>query len=203
MGNSNWNTLFSAYPLTEANDAHEILEHDVATETTYRITRANFLSGVSGAMLGEVRMYAGATPPDGWLICNGSAVSRTTYSDLFALIGTTFGVGDGSTTFNLPDFQGRSPVGVGSGSGLSVRALADQGGDESHQLLEAELPSHSHQEKSNIAGSGAVGITTLSSANPTGYPRDVYTEAVGGDESHNTMHPFLCVNFIIYTGVIV
>ena len=71
------------------------------------------------AMAGIIQMFAGATPPSGWLICDGSAVSRTTYATLFAAIGTTWGTGDGSTTFNLPDLRGRAPIGAGTGSGLT------------------------------------------------------------------------------------
>ena len=63
---------------------------------------------------GVVVPFAGATAPDGYLLCYGQAVSRSTYSDLFAAIGTTYGAGDGSTTFNLPDLRGRLPVHQGS-----------------------------------------------------------------------------------------
>lgn len=63
---------------------------------------------------GVIEMYGGSSAPTGWLLCDGSAVSRTTYANLYAVIGTTFGVGDGSTTFNLPDFQGAFPRGVGT-----------------------------------------------------------------------------------------
>jgi microcystin-dependent protein len=96
---------------------------------------------------GSIQMFAASTPPTGWLLCDGSAVSRTTYARLFAAIGTTWGVGDGSSTFNLPDLQGRTPVGVGAGSGLTSRALADTGGAEAHTTTAAHThtgPSHTH-----------------------------------------------------------
>ena len=64
------------------------------------------------SMAGMIQMFAGSTAPTGWLLCNGSAVSRTDYAALFAVIGTTYGVGDGSTTFNLPDMRGEFPLGV-------------------------------------------------------------------------------------------
>lgn len=66
--------------------------------------------------IGVVSPFAGAAAPDGWLICNGAAVSRDTYEDLFDVIGTTYGAGDGATTFNLPDLRSRSPIGVGTGT---------------------------------------------------------------------------------------
>jgi microcystin-dependent protein len=95
--------------------------------------------------VGFMSLYAAsATPPVGWMICNGSTVSRTTYSALFALIGTSYGAGDGSTTFNLPDCRGRSVIGFGQGTGLTNRALGANGGEENHTLLTAELAGHNH-----------------------------------------------------------
>lgn len=88
---------------------------------------------------GVVITYAGSTAPEGWLLCDGSAVSRDTYATLFDVIGTTYGVGDGSTTFNVPDLSGRVVIGVSG-----THALASTGGEASHVLLETELPSHTH-----------------------------------------------------------
>lgn len=90
------------------------------------------------APVGTVQQFAGATitaDPDGvtrWHVCDGSALSRTTYSSLFAALSTTWGAGDGSTTFNIPDLRGRVPVGSGAGSGLTSRTLAQEGGAETH-----------------------------------------------------------------------
>ena len=67
--------------------------------------------GGSGAITGEGKLWFADSPPTGWLLCDGANVSRTTYADLFAVIGTTYGPGDGSTTFNVPDMSGRVPVG--------------------------------------------------------------------------------------------
>ncbi len=69
--------------------------------------------------IGSINAYGGSAAPSGWLLCDGSAVSRTTYTDLFAAIGTTFGTGDGSTTFNLPDMRGIFPRGAGTSGKLS------------------------------------------------------------------------------------
>jgi len=105
---------------------------------------------------GSLQMYAGAvtqsasagavttTAPTGWLLANGDIVSRTTYSALFTAIGTTYGVGDGLTTFALPDMRSRVPVGVGTGSGLTARTLGGTVGQENTTLLEANLPPHQH-----------------------------------------------------------
>ena len=89
--------------------------------------------------IGAVMPFAAAAAPGGYLLCNGSAVSRTLYADLFAVIGTTYGVGDGSTTFNLPDLRGRMILGV-SGS----HALASTAGSETVSIGVANLPPHTH-----------------------------------------------------------
>jgi microcystin-dependent protein len=88
---------------------------------------------------GIVIPFAGNVAPDGWLLCDGSAVSRDTYSDLFEAIGTVYGAGDGSTTFNVPDLSGRVVIGVSNS-----HALGSTGGEASHTLTEQELPAHSH-----------------------------------------------------------
>lgn len=83
--------------------------------------------------IGVVLPYAGSSAPTGFLLCDGSAVSRTTYSALFAIISTTFGVGDGSTTFNLPDMRSRMPIGVGSAGTFTSSFAAgavDTGSDQ-------------------------------------------------------------------------
>lgn len=76
---------------------------------------------------GFVAAWPGNTPPDGWLVCNGAAISRTTYADLFAAIGTTFGSGDGSTTFQLPDFQGDFLRGYLSGTSAAIGSRQAEG----------------------------------------------------------------------------
>jgi hypothetical protein len=71
-------------------------------------------------MPGIVKMYAASTPPTGYLLCDGSAVSRTTYADLFSVIGETWGAGDASTTFNVPDLVGAAPSGAGTSTGYTA-----------------------------------------------------------------------------------
>lgn len=84
-------------------------------------------------------MYAGSIPPSNFLLCDGSAVSRTTYYELFDVVGVTFGSGDGSSTFNLPNLCGKVVIGISQDD-----ALGSSGGEESHVLAVAELPQHSH-----------------------------------------------------------
>ena len=87
-----------------------------------------------------ISLFAGATPPAGYLVCDGSAVSRETYSALFAVIGTVYGAGDGSTTFNLPDLTGKVAIGYSTS-----HALGTTGGEETHVLTSGELGSHVHE----------------------------------------------------------
>lgn len=89
---------------------------------------------------GIIEPFAGSTVPAGYLLCDGTAVSRTVYATLYAVIGDTFGAGDGETTFNLPDLSGRVPLGVSMS-----HALGSTGGSETVTLIEAELPAHVHE----------------------------------------------------------
>lgn len=100
---------------------------------------------------GEIIAFAGATLPSGFLFCDGSAVSRTTYASLFAAIGTLWGAGDGTTTFNLPDLRGRTLAGAdnmnGSAAGrLTGYSLAVAGGEQTHTLDVNELANHGHSD---------------------------------------------------------
>lgn len=109
------------------------------------ITAASItLTGFNIIPPGCLMMYPSTTAPSGWLSCDGSAVSRTTYSALFAIIGTTYGPGNSSTTFNLPDMRGRTPIGTGTGTGLTGRNLGQTGGAETHTLTTSQMPSHTH-----------------------------------------------------------
>lgn len=104
-------------------------------------------------LAGVVLPFAGSVAPDGWMLCYGQAVSRTAYAHLFAVIGTTYGAGDGSTTFNLPDLRGRVPAGKDNMGGTAASRLASSvsgstlgavGGSETTVLTTAHMPAHSH-----------------------------------------------------------
>jgi len=155
--------------------------------------------------VGSITMYAGSSAPSGWLYCNGQAVSRTIQSDLFAVIGTTFGNGDGSTTFNLPDLRDRFPLGDNSNGGADAGRVnnfnsnvGDSGGEDQHQLTESEMPSHSHSYTPGRAGNDTGGCAGLIGTSSVGScAKD--TQSEGGDQAHNNMPPFLAVSFIIKT----
>ena len=105
---------------TAQNDAFTGAAGEITMDTTRKELRVHDGSTAGGNLVGLkpgfVCPFAGTTAPDGWLICDGSAVSRTTYADLFAVIGTTYGAGDGNSTFNLPNMYLRSPMQSGLGS---------------------------------------------------------------------------------------
>jgi Microcystin-dependent protein len=92
---------------------------------------------------GAITMYGASSAPTGYLLCDGTAVNRTTYAALFTAIGTSYGVGNGTTTFNVPNLKGRVPVGLDSGD-ASFDALGETGGAKTHTLTSSEMPSHTH-----------------------------------------------------------
>lgn len=113
---------------------------------------ANMLAGGILPPSGTVQAFLGNVAPTGWQFCDGSAISRTTYSALYAVIGVQYGAGDGSTTFNVPDYRGRTLIGAGTGPGLTGRTLAAEGGEETHQLTIGEVPTHAFSGTTNTAG---------------------------------------------------
>lgn len=131
----------------DAHRAAVVLDHPNGSVTTEKLApgavTADKLAPGAALPAGAIMPYAGAAEPAGWLFCDGRAVSRTTYADLFAAIGTTYGAGDGSTTFNLPNLKGRVPVGFDSAQ-VEFDALGEAGGSKTHTLTAAELPSHAH-----------------------------------------------------------
>jgi microcystin-dependent protein len=149
---------------------------------------------------GLIMMWAGAAAPDGWLICDGQAISRVTHADLFAIIGTTYGAGDGSTTFNLPNLKGRVPVGL-DGAQAEFNALAKEGGAKTHTLTTSEIPSHRHylRREANATGAYAYRPAADSNVRDGSSGDSAYTANEGGGGSHNNLQPYVVVNFIIKT----
>ena len=170
------------------------------------------LAGVSAAggmaPTGSLLPFAGASAPSGWLLCFGQTVSRTTYAALYAVVGTTYGAGDGSTTFALPDLRGRVPGGkdnmggsaasrlTTSGSGVDGATLGATGGTETHTLTTAQMPAHTHNTGTTIAGrnTSAGGGETIVYAGAT-----YASTSAGSGAAHPITQPTLVANYIIKT----
>lgn len=157
--------------------------------------------------------YAGATAPTGWLLADGAAVSRATYSDLFAVIGTTYGVGDGSTTFNVPNLKGRIPVGQDAAQ-AEFNVLGETGGEKTHTLSAGEMPSHTHTQDAHdhsytdstvvnsvfasLSGSGTyVHTGSVSNVGKTTGSATATNQNAGGDGAHNNLQPYIALPYII------
>ena len=160
--------------------------------------------------------YAGSAAPTGYLLCDGAAISRTTYSDLFGIVGTTYGVGDGSTTFNIPDLRGRVIAGQDDMGGTSANRLTGltggvngdnlgaTGGAETHLLTASELPQHTHTFSGTVSrdGSSAGNPTEIVMDDDSNLTASNVTTANGGnagDQPHNNVQPTIILNYIIKT----
>jgi len=177
--------------LSEANVQSDWNETDTSS-TAFILNKPS----ITAAPTGTVTAFAGSTAPTGYVLCDGSAVNRTTQAALFAVIGTTYGVGDGSTTFNLPDLRGRVVAGMGGSLLSGTDALADTGGASTHTLTENEMPSHSHgiggfANDMNLGTSSFRLSPTVTSIGET--------KETGGDQAHNNVQPTIILNYIIKT----
>ncbi len=123
--------------------------------------------------VGVISQFAGETAPNGYLLCQGQAVSRTAYASLFNVISTKYGAGDGSTTFNIPDLRGRVPVGKDDRD-TDFKTLGNMGGEKAHTLTVQEIPAHNHSATLTINSGGA--HTHSASSNSTG----AHTHSVSG-----------------------
>jgi microcystin-dependent protein len=150
--------------------------------------------------MGEIKIFAGNTPPKGWAECNGQFLPINQNQALFSLLGTTYG-GNGQTTFALPDLRGRVPFHVGSGF-----TLGQAGGEQAHTITTSELPAHFHFANASSAAPNAASPSGNFWSNPGA---EIYAAApdaalavgtvgnVGGSQAHNNMSPYLVLTFMI------
>lgn len=209
IAGSNYQTALGKYNEADVNGDYALIFGNGTSDSA----RSNALavtwdgSAILQGWAGIIQMFAGTTPPSGWLLCDGAAVSRTTYAALFVAIGTTWGAGDGSTTFNLPDLRGRAPIGAGTGSGLTARTLGGTLGSENIQAHTHSFtqPTITAKYKNDTTASGSARryvqdgtqtSTTLATA--SGGAVGAVSGASTG--SAGNMQPSAVVNFIIHTG---
>jgi len=154
-------------------------------------------SNADGNPVGTIIAFPSIYPPNKYINCDGRALSRSTFNALYQVIGTQFGAGDGSTTYNLPDLQGRVIVGAGAGSGLTNRNIGQKVGAETHTLSIAEMPAHTHtyvttsltdpRDVNVRGGSPSAALRTLTST----------SNSTGGSGAHNNMQPSLVIYYYI------
>jgi microcystin-dependent protein len=206
-----WTYSFQSFSTGEVLGASKMNQ----IEVNIRDHRHGVDSGLSEPLLpGFVIAYAGSTEPTGWLFCYGQAISRSTYASLFAVVSTTYGVGDGSTTFNVPDIRGRVIAGkdnmggsaanriTGGGSGITGTTLGASGGAETVTISTTTMPSHSHTEQgsSHPAGSSFFYITrALTDDSVSNQSTNNSTAASGSGGAHNNVQPTFILNYLIKT----
>jgi microcystin-dependent protein len=193
--------------------------------SNYEATRYDFdaanITGIEGIPTATIVPWSTASVPSGFLECNGQAVSRSTYATLFGIVGTTYGSGDGSTTFNVPDLQDNVPVGksgtknVGSTGGANtfgVTASGNIAGSTANATLStAQLASHSHSAPTSPAGqlSNANSDRPFRAVNPggntgsagsgSGHSHNMSANFAGNTVNASTLQPYLTVMYIIKT----
>jgi len=182
------------------------------TNTQQIATTAFVQSAVaSSAITGEIKMWTGTSAPTGYLLCDGSAVSRTVYSALYAVLGTTYGSGDGSTTFNLPNFTNRMPIGAGDlyangGTGGSKDAIVVS---HTHTATSTVTdPGHTHSDNGNVLTFGTTSgpdsgqswnATHNTGSATTGITVATTVASTGSSGTNANLPPYLGVRFIVKT----
>lgn len=215
-----WKIIKFEGALTLTNNATSLILTSGATRTTANGDIGIYISEGSGnwrevsyfpagggmVPVGAVFPYAGSSAPSGYLLCFGQAVSRSDYANLFTAISTTYGAGDGSTTFNVPDLRGRVVAGQDDMGGSSANRLTDQsggvdgdtlgdvGGSETHTLTTTEMPTHTHTylKPVTVGGSGNLVADGVGSVTDS-------TGSAGSGGAHNNVQPTIILNYIIKT----
>jgi len=197
----------SAGALWWKSDIGQLFLYYQDPNTTQWVPAAPAPTIATGPPPGAIMDFAGATAPAGWLICDGSAVSRVTYAALFGVVGTLYGTGDGSTTFNLPDCVGRTSVMVDASATrlTGYTTLGANGGVQNVTLTTAQMPGHAHLimpgQSVMIANAGTAWGYTGGSGNYVGYVSGsaTTTDTQGGGGSHTNVQPTIAFNKIIKT----
>jgi microcystin-dependent protein len=175
----------------------------------------SFAARAQDQFLGEIKMFAGNFAPAGFAFCDGQLLSIQQYSALFSILGTTYG-GNGQTNFALPNLNGRVPIGVGQGPGLSNRYWGEQGGQETVTLLQSQIPTHTHavtagsvaipvstatgnadSPKNSYPASSTKSYSSTSSGNMNTTGSTTTLAPAGAGLPHNNLQPYLTIRYII------
>lgn len=164
---------------------------------------------MANPFLAEIRIFPFNFAPTGWAFCDGQLLPLSQNTALFSLLGTTYG-GDGKSTFALPDMQGNAPMNPDQGPGLSLHDLGETGGSDTVELLESEMPAHSHtmmaeSVPANLKTPNAATALGRSSGGNVYLAPDANLGAMdfntvapsGGNQPHNNLMPYLTLNFCI------
>ncbi len=168
---------------------------------------------MSDNFIGEIRMFGGNYAPMDWAFCNGQSMDINQNDVLYSLIGTTYG-GDGQVKFNLPDLQGRLPLHMGSGPGLTPRVIGEKGGVEIVAVTEGTMPQHSHpfyastnagntnvpantKVLGQITGANTPGLYSATTTSNVTMNAQSVTSTNPGGMPHDNLMPALCISFII------
>ena len=184
--------------------------------TKYDFDGAN-LTGIEGIPTATIVPWSSASVPSGFLECDGTAVSRTTYADLFAIVGTTYGAGDGSSTFNVPDLQDNVPIGksgtkslasTGGANTVAVTASGNVGGSTANASLSTgQLASHSHTQGGNTFGRNAPNSagpsinasSTGGTGSGQGHSHNMSATFSGNTANPSVLQPYLTIIYVIKT----
>jgi microcystin-dependent protein len=157
--------------------------------------------------VGEIRMFAGNFPPNGWMFCEGQTLPISENDVLFQLIGTTYG-GDGQSTFNLPNLASRVPIHMGTSPSGTTYQIGEMAGTEQETLTTQQIPSHTHpftvstgagtqNAPANAVVASSPSVTLFIGDAPDANLSPNAVTPAGGSQPHENTQPFLCINFII------
>lgn len=185
-------------PYTVVNFIIKVTNGDTPGDSQLTDRVSELEANFSATPAGTMALWPSDIAPTNWLLCDGTAVSRTTYASLFAAVGTKYGAGNGSTTFNLPNLKGRVPVGRDAAQ-AEFDTLGETGGAKTHTLTVAEMPAHGHNVQGGTNGyTGGIAGGLFFSNNPPSHAG--YTGLInntGGGGAHNNLQPYQVVNYII------